>query len=860
MFSAVAFLTVVTYHSVAQEIETLANGLQVVVKENHVAPVAAVRIYVKTGSISEQEFLGAGISHLFEHLINGGTTRTRTEEEITASIDRLGGANNAYTSSDHTCYYITTSAEQVGDAIDLMADWMMNSTFPQNEFDREMGVVLEELKKGREEPARIINQEFAATMFAVHPARFPTIGYEEQVTKLTRDDIVAYYNRMYAPNNMVIVAVGDFNAATVSGRIRAAFKDFERRALPAISLPAEPRQLGTRIREIRKPGLDGTYIRFGFHTVPIDDPALYALDVLSFVLSRGRSSRLVRILQEERRLVSSISTYSHTPQYDAGVFVVYGTCRDEQVDEAIAAAFEEITRTRTEPVTEDELEKAKRQKIAGDILAKQTAADEAASIGINVITTNNPKFDDVYLDGIRKVTAEDVKAVAQTFFHDDNLSIVVLRPVAESAETAVDSGKQEDRPIQKIEFPNGLRLLVKENPNVPLVNMRLLCLGGVRLEPEGQAGISRLTAEMMTRGTATRSRDDIASAFDNMGGRLTAFSANNSFGVTAEVLSEDFEKALEILADIILNPLFPESEFETVKSNTLDAIQRRSDRWDQEVAHLFRHQFFTAHPYRFDSLGEADTVSAIDAAGCREFYDNHLVPRNSVITVFGDIDAGVVHTAVREAFASFSRDAPAVSKPAPQPPPVEDREVRKTVKRQLAAVYIGYPGLSVYDKSDRHAMIVLDAVISGIGFPGGWLYQHLRGGDRDLVYVVHAFNFVGIEPGYFGIMAASSADKMDEVIDIILKDVAAIRENRVDADQLDKAKTICATMDKLDRQTNSDVSLQAAVDELYGLGYDYSDFYTDRIMAVTAEDVRNAARKYLTNYVLVRTGPEAAAE
>jgi zinc protease len=876
-------LTFVDTQATAADLQVLPNGMQVVVKENHTAPVTAVRVYVRTGSITEQEYLGAGISHLFEHLINGGSTTSRTETEINELIDKLGGANNAYTTKAHTCYHITTSQDKTGAAIDLIADWMINSTFPKNEYDREMGVVLEELTKGKEEPRRILHQALYEAMFDYHPVRYPTIGYENQVRAITHDDIKLYYNRMYVPNNMVLVVVGDFAADTVMDRIAAAFnpqpppdpgpdatpeattaydqaskqyKPFDPHGIPAISLPTEPKQMGRRDREIRKAGLGGAYFRIAFRTVPIAHRDLYPLDVLSHVLTHGRSSRLVKRLKEEMGLVSAISSYSHTPMFDAGVFVVYGECADANVEKVVDTVLEEVYRATSETVSAAELAKAKRQKVAGEILAKQTAEDEAADIGINVLSSGNPNFGEVYLAGIAKVTTDDILEAAPKYLHDDNLTVTLLRPDALAVVHGGDVHVTASIPIRKTMLPNGMCLLVKENPNIPLVNMRVMFMGGVRLEPGREAGVCRITSELLTRGTTTRSRNEIAEAFDAIGGQLSEFSANNTFGVVAEVLSSDFDEALEIVSDVVQHPTFPAAEFATVQANTLDAIKRRTDRWDREVSYLFRNAYFTEHPYRHDTLGEGSTVRALSAADCKAFYDRHAVPERGIITVFGDVDEDEIIRQVTEAFAGFDRPAPPLPNIAPQTPPTKDIVRKHTVDRQLASLYMGYPGISVTDTSDRYAMEVLDAVLSGIGFPGGRLHLHLRGGDKDLVYVVHAFNFLGLEPGYFGITAASSPAKMDEVIQTILDDIASIRDNPVPIAELEKAKTICITMNQLGQQTNSDRALQAAVDELYGLGYDHADGYPASIAAVTAGDVRRAARKYLTHHVLVRTGPK----
>lgn len=835
--------------------ETLENGLQIVVKENHTAPVADVRIYVKTGSIYEHEYMGSGISHVFEHLINGGTTSTRSEKEINALIDTLGGANNAYTTKGHTCYFIKTTAEQVGDAIDLMADWMINSTFPDNEFQREIGVVLEELYKGREEPRRLLYNRLYETMFRTHPARHPVIGYENLIRSITRDDIIAYYKRMYVPNNMVIVAAGSFDQNVVVGRIRQAFSSAERRSLTPAPLPDEPAQLGERSSVLTKPGLGETYFSIAYHTVPIHHTDLYALDVASYILSHGRSSRLVRKLKEDDGVVSSIYSYSATPEFNAGAFVIGGTCKAENVDTALAAVSTELAALATVRVGDDAISKAIKQKIADDILGNQTASDEAERLGVNVITTGNPNFDTVYLEGIRSVTATDIERVARRYFQPANRTVVRLESESTDLTASSRDAAVEATAVRKETLENGLRLLVKRNPNIPLINLKATFIGGVLHEPPGQAGISRIMAEMLTRGTATRSREEIAETFDRIGGRYSSSSGNNTFSLSVEVLKEDFDVALDLFTEMIRDPSFPAKELDTVRDNTLSAIAARSDNWNSDITTKFRRHFFGDHPYGNDTLGEKGSVESLTRDDVRACYQRLTVPTRGVVTIFGDVDPETALAAARERFGTFVRKSQPLPTRNANPEPQADKVITETVDKSLAAVYVGYPGITIDNNADRFPLLLLDTILSGYGYPGGRLHERLRGSERDLVYVVHAFNFIGIDPGYFGIIAASSPEKMAEVVQIILEEVDTIRENRVSDEALNNARVICKTMETLSRQTNDDMALQAALDELYGLGYDFSDHFPDHIDAVTAEDVQRVARRYLSHHLVVRTLP-----
>ena len=836
--------------------EVLDNGLQIILKENHLAPIAALRIYVKTGSMYEQEYLGSGISHYFEHLINGGSTTTHSEKEIKQRIDYLGGVNNAYTTKDHTCYYITTSSEMIGDAVELMADWMINSTFPEQEVQREKGVVLEELIKGKEEPLRILNKLLYQTMFTKHPVRYPTIGYEPLIRSITREDIIKYYKRMYVPNNMVVTAVGDFDQNEVLIDIKKAFSNFQRRPIPAISLPEEPKQLGKRTQTIKKSGLGEAYLNLAFHTVTIHSEDMYPLDVLSYILSHGRSSRLVKLLREEKRVVSSIYTYSYTPDYDAGIFVLSATCKDEYVETAKKSILDELQRIQDETITKQELEKAIKQKVAEDILGNQTSVDEASELGINMITTGNPEFNSLYLKGIRNVKIEDIQRVAKKYLQEMNMTTVTLRP--ETPTSLIDKPPPEQSldPINFSRMENGVRLLVKRNPNIPLVNLQVLFLGGVLYEPKEQSGICGITAEMLTRGNETLSRDEIANVFDGIGGTFSSSSGNNTFGLTAEVLKEDFDTALSILAESIQKPTFPTNEFETVKLNTLSTIARQRDQWDSEIAYLFRQNFFKDHPYRNDVSGTKENVEALSIDSIQQYYQEFVVPERCVITGFGDIDPETAKKAIFKAFKNFIRTPTPL--PSIQPPEIQmkDQIIVEQVKKNLSAVYLGYPGIRITNSKDRFPLVILDTIISGFSYPSGWLYEDLRGGDKDYVYLVHAFNFVGIDPGYFAVMAASSPEKMDKVIEIILNNIEKIRTEPVSKEELAKAKIIYNTAEKLSRQKNGNMALQAAVNELYGLGYDFENESTKYVDAVTADEVLRVARKYLTNYIMVRTEPD----
>ncbi len=836
---------------------TLDNGLTVILKENHTAPVATMRIYVRTGSIYEQEYVGAGISHLFEHLIAGGSTTTRSEDETRQILDSIGGNANAYTTKDHTAFFITTSTDHFDTVIELMADWMQNSTFPENEFNREWGVVQRELEQDENDPESVLYDLASANMFRVHPEKYPIIGYKEILQKLTRDDVIKYYKRMYSPDNMIVVAVGDFNKDEVLEKIKKAFQNFERRSLPPITLPEEPPQVSKRLM-VKEMDVQVALVRMDFRTVNLLHPDLYPLDVLDFILSHGESSRLVRKIKGEQQLVYSLSTASYTPHYRPGNFMISISLDPAHLEEAQKAILSELYRLKTELVTETELQKAKKQKISDYIFGLQTVEGQATDLGINMLGALDPNFSQKYVENIQKVTAEDIRRVVNKYFFDDNLCITRIVPKSKPSESAT-SKKPEEKPtpspIKKIVLDNGMTLLIKRNPGVPLISLQAYFKGGLLVENEKNNGISNFMAEMLLKGTKTRTALDIASFFDSIGGSIEASSGNNTFSISALILSSDFDPALEVFADVIQNSSFPVEEMEKLRKILLADIKRIDENWESESEAFFRQNFFVKSPYRYLALGSEETVGRLTRQDLQEFYRTFCVPNNMVLAIFGDIDPHHAEEAVKREFSNFEKN-PSLKFPEvpPEPPLDKNREAHKTTEKTVAVVYLGYRGMDIRNVKDRDPMTVVDAIISGIGYPSGWLHTELRG--KQLVYVVHAYNFAGFIPGFFAIYAATQPDKVQEVVQIILETIRKIKEDPIDPEELERAKSEAIIAYGLEQETNVDQAREAAINELAGLGYNFKDNYAQRIRAVTPEEVKRVVHTYFTNYVLTITSPK----
>ena len=313
----------------------LNNGLTVLLQENHSAPVVALNMWVQVGSIYEGN-AEAGISHVYEHMLFKGTM-TRGVGEIAQEIEGSGGDINAFTSFDHTVYHITLASRYLDTGLAVMADAIQHSAFDPDELRKEQEVVLEEIKRGEDIPSRKLTEALFATSYQRHPYRRPVIGSEQTVKSFSRDQILSFFNTWYVPNNMTLVVAGDFDSMAVLPRIQAAFQDFQPQTLPALEILQEPAQGELRM-VILADDIQETLLDVAYHVPGVLHKDSYAIDLLSFILGGGESSRLYQTVKAEQELVHAIYTYPFLPK-DPGLLVIGATLQEERLAERVDGDF-----------------------------------------------------------------------------------------------------------------------------------------------------------------------------------------------------------------------------------------------------------------------------------------------------------------------------------------------------------------------------------------------------------------------------------------------------------------------------------------------------------------------------------------
>src|SRR5215469_18488557 len=440
---------VITFPPSSAQKWTLPNGLTIIVQEDHSAPVASVQAWCATGSIDEDAHLGAGLSHILEHMLFKGT-KTRSTNEIAQKIQDVGGYINAYTSFDRTVFWTDVPKDGVTTALDVLADAMMNSTLPPQEYQKEQEVIRREFAMGMDDPDRMAGLLLFSTAYQVHPYRFPVIGELEIYNQLTQDQVMQYYKTRYVPNNLTFIVAGDVDAEKVHQQLTDLFKSYPEKSLQPVFVPTEPPQLGRREAH-QEFATELTHLSLAWHIPAVTNPDVPALDLLSTILGEGRSSRLYRRVREESGLAFSISAFSYTPG-DPGLFGIDATVDPKKREAAKQLALQIVDDVKHTGVTADELAKAKKITLSHHLGALTTMRGQVSDIGSNWLLTRNLDFSRDYLTAVQKVTLDDIRRVAAKYLVDQNLTVTSLNPkgsLAGKEETAKPVAAGE---VQKFEL------------------------------------------------------------------------------------------------------------------------------------------------------------------------------------------------------------------------------------------------------------------------------------------------------------------------------------------------------------------------------------------------------------------------
>ena len=427
--------------------KTLPNGMTVLVKEMRSSPVVAVNAWVKVGSVHEGPEARAyqdikelrldesdavhegpkekGLSHFLEHMLFKGTEKLKAGE-LDRVIKAAGGYNNAHTRYESTDFIDVLPADKLDVAVETMADVLMNSTFPEEEFQRERLVVLEELSRGQDNPSWEAWNRLTHLVFKKHPYQHPIIGYQDVLKDMTRKDLVAYWKKWYRPQNMVFVVVGDVDAAQAHRKVARVFKGWEPAARRPSSFKPEPPPKALRFEEAQG-DIKTTLAVLGVPAPSELDADAPAMEMAVAILGQGLSSRLNQGVREKKKLVQSISAGQFNGA-DPGLVYVFMDLDRARLKDAVAATWAEIERMKAEPVTERELSRQRVRLEHEEANERMSMEGMAGKLGYYESLGGDFRLADTFTARMRKVTAQDIQDFVARYLNPDHSTVAITTP------------------------------------------------------------------------------------------------------------------------------------------------------------------------------------------------------------------------------------------------------------------------------------------------------------------------------------------------------------------------------------------------------------------------------------------------
>ena len=867
---------------------TLDNGLEVILKEVHAAPIISTWLWYRVGSRNE---LGGdtGISHWVEHMLFKGSARF-PKGEIMRAVDRLGGYINAMTSHDFTVFYTTLPSAHAELALEIEADRMASAEFAPAEVEAERTVIIAEREGGENEPSYMLAEEVCASAFRVHPYHHQTIGWKEDLLRLTRDHLYAHYRRYYLPNNAILVVVGDFDTEDWLKRIAKAFEPIPPGDMPPQDVPQEPPQRGERRVILRMPGA-APIVRIAYHTPPVSHADFVPLAIADAILSGGRaifafgdsqarSARLYRALVETE-LASSAGSHYHA-SLDPYLMTLGATVHQGRTPaEVEAALLAEVQRLQEALVEPRELHMAIRQTQAQFAYANESVSGQALSLGFLAIL-DRPERMDTLFEELAAVTPEDVQRVARTYFTEENRTVGWFVPSEEGAASEAQPSEASrwapwrqgvcfyrtpkggigPESIFRAELDNGAVVLVHEKHDSATLVIGGQIRAGSYFDPSGQEGLAGFVAAMLRRGTAQRTFQEINLALDAVGASLEISAGRNDVGFGGHALAEDADLLISLLGEMLMAPSFPDEEVRKLRGQIITRLAMlemdtgyRSDRAFMEALYP------PGHPYGRDALGKAETIAALSREDLVQFYQRIYHPRTMVLSVVGAVEAERIVDRLNATLGQWrpANEPPAWAPPVAQTPPeVVVRRVHIPGRPQVDLVLgvVGMPRTS----PDYYPAAMANIILGRLGMMGR-LGRAVRD-EQGLAYYITSILQAGQGTRPWSIEAGVQPDHIDRTVSAILEEIARMREELVSDQEFADCKSYLIGALPLQLETNEGIGDLLINIEQYGLGLDYLQRYNALIEAVSREAIREVVAKYFApgRYVLAMAGSLADGE
>lgn len=811
----------------------LSNGLTLILDPHHDHPVVSAQLWVATGSVHEGKHLGAGLSHFLEHMVFKGT-KHYTGERLAAVVQGAGGHWNAYTSFDRTVYYIDGPATGLDIFLSVLNDMVFRPTLPESEFLLEKDVIRREIDMGLDDPHHAGMNLLLETAFRHDPRRLPVIGHRGSFDAITHQNLLDYHHQRYTTNRAFFVISGDFDCAEAIAKIETHTADLQ--AGPAQEpYLLEDSPLCSRLEAIRTFAVPSSRVVMAWKIPRLGHADLPAYELLSLMLGGGQSSHLYCELREKQELVLEIGTFTWSGQLGDGLLAVSAECNPEQRHAFVDAVHQQLSHYAQLDFTAD-LARAKRQTMVSQYRGLVSASGRASDLASNWHEARDLHFTSHYLQSLDQVTESDIRRVLATL-NDQKLIITHLNPLGteETADLALD--QQTKLQGQTVQLSNGLEVALFPDSRLPMLSIQTAIRGGLTSESFAYAGLTSLLASTLNEGTKQRSAWDIAATLDRLGASLHASAGNNTLTISANGLAEDQATLLDVWADVLINPTFPDDAVERDKASQYCSILEAKE--DPLTIGLLtaRRLLFGDHSYGIPSMGTEESMDKLTSEALSEYHRKFFCVENMKVAIGGDFDAAEMIELLEKLLVSLPHGT------AFQAPVTKCRaELSETLQREKkqAVLAIGYPGFGITDER-RFANMLLMEYCSDMAGP---LFTRIREA-LGLAYQVGAFEFLGHDVGMVNFYLSTSPEQLSLAHRELQQQLRLIAEHGIPAEVFENVRATVLSALLLQQQSTAAIAKLAAIDLLFGLPATHHRDVRDRILSLKIDDVRAVAQYLL---------------
>ncbi len=854
----------------------LDNGLTLIVHEDRKAPVVAVNVWYHVGSKNEKEGK-TGFAHLFEHLMFNGTENYN--DDWFKPFDRVGATGmNGTTNFDRTNYFQVVPRNALDFALWMESDRMghLLGAVDQERLDEQRGVVQNEKRQGENQPyGKVFITAFKNIFPKGHPYSWSVIGYMEDLEAASLDDVHEWFNQYYGAANAVLVIAGDVDAEDVKTRVEHYFGHIDA-GPPLIRQDTWiPDLVGTH-RQTMQDRVPQARVYKIWMMPEIGNVEAEHLDLVAGILSEGKSSRLYKRLVFDDRIASDVAAFAF-PLEIAGLFGVIATAMPGQdLAEVEAAIDEEVNRFLAEGPTRDELTRITTARKAAFVRGAERVGGFGGKSDIlaqNEVYLNDPGAYRDTLEVWETARADELTAAANKWMARGQY-VLEVHPFDEysTAESSVDRSKFPDvgappevgfDDFERTELSNGLEVILANRSAIPVVNMNLLVHAGYAADQFGLPGTATLAMNMLDEGTKKRDSLEISDELAMLGATLSTGSNLDMSTVSMSALKENLEASLDLYADVIRNPVFPESSFVRLRDLQLATIQQEKVRPIGMALRVFPKLLYgDDHAYGLPLTGSGteESVRSLDTDALKRFHDDWFKPNNATLIVVGDVTMDELQPLLEKQFRGWNTGE------------VPRKNIADVAHRDESTIYlvdrpgseqsIIFAGHVAPPKNNDHE-IAIEAMNEVLGGSfASRVNMNLRE-DKHWSYGARSLLLDAQGQRPFLVYAPVQTDKTSESMAEIYREVSQIRGDRPPTEnEVARAKDK-NTLTLAGRwETAGAVSGSLAEMVRFGLPDNYWDEYPDMVRSLSDEQISSAAGNVLQpdNMVWVVVGDRAAIE